>query len=1041
MNNDQGLSKIFSVLLLVAAATLGWMGLKDVGILGLGDRRVSAQVPADEQDVIARLWEDPLQAIQADLSQHDGGKGSHLDSGASSSKHTVEAMAAAVSRKVGSKTLCLLIVPIPDTPFPDDLETRLRLRYSVQMALASKNFAPDNRNALGYFKLSSSPDTSPPESEMYVPYEWFNPRSKSATNVVLVLWLPESRLSRAPLDLLKRLQDLLIPSARPPLLESYPYVFIIGPRSSDTLKKMVPAEGTTRNEAHDTLKDRLSIFSPQATTPDPLIGLAPQATWAGARDDFARKLHRNLTGLTNGFGAPNSWRYFHNFIAPDDQLTDLLAAELALRGVNLHTNSADKILILTEADTQYGRSLPLALQASLDSHRSKGIHYSPNCALSSSQTTQTIASYGEKPPVDPQLVIHRYLRGLDQQKGHERNTSGATRSSAKSPEEAMAAVLTKHGAMALGESQLDYVDRLAADLQRSTATGRIKAVGVLGGDLYDKLILLQSLRSRFPAAVFFTTDLDARLWHPDHLSFTRNLVVASAYGVRVTGQNDGDGGAQADELRIPPFRDGYQVAVFKACQAALSKAVDPGTEIAPRLQPFIFELGRNGPNELKPLTGSASTGAGAALREVWNAAKSPVLPKPTPGQNKGLFLFLFGGLLIVGMVLASRKASAWGNWVRTHRWILGWVAISVVLLGTFYSATLHFAGLPGGEIWAWKQGTSIWPTEMLRLLIACSVITTFIWAWQHYLRARGNLVAKYFLNTTALPVPPREDSKSISAATLFEDYMKRAGRRRRALRVSLATIAYLLLGFGMVLLVDGDMPARPHVRGGVAQTWDMVLLLLSITCFLSLVFYVLDAVLISAELLYRLSRKDTEWPAKLLEEQRNRFDVLPKDLAGYLDVRFAADKSEETGKLILIPFIIQFLFILSRNSYFDNWTWPGTLVAIFVCNILLACAGWMILRCCAKNIRLQALEKLRDSLDESARDLRRETADAVESPARTPKPKDRHDDLLRLQKLIAEEHRGAYSHLFQDPALFAVLLPSGMYGILFVLFRALFGGL
>ena len=51
--------------------------------------------------------------------------------------------------------------------------------------------------------------------------------------------------------------------------------------------------------------------------------------------------------------------------------------------------------------------------------------------------------------------------------------------------------------MPLDESQLEYVDRFAGELQGDSDTGKIKAVGIRGGDLYNELILLRSLRDRF----------------------------------------------------------------------------------------------------------------------------------------------------------------------------------------------------------------------------------------------------------------------------------------------------------------------------------------------------------------------------------------------------------------------------------------------------------------------------------------------------------------------------------------------------------------
>ena len=108
--------------------------------------------------------------------------------------------------------------------------------------------------------------------------------------------------------------------------------------------------------------------------------------------------------------------------------------------------------------------------------------------------------------------------------------------------------------MAFGEAQLDYVRRLAdhiahdlaypeddsggngsSDEERAELGGRPVAVGILGSDVYDKLLVLEALRDRLPRATFFTTDLDARLSHPDLYRRTRNLIVGSAYGLTVGG--------------------------------------------------------------------------------------------------------------------------------------------------------------------------------------------------------------------------------------------------------------------------------------------------------------------------------------------------------------------------------------------------------------------------------------------------------------------------------------------------------------------------
>jgi hypothetical protein len=111
-------------------------------------------------------------------------------------------------------------------------------------------------------------------------------------------------------------------------------------------------------------------------------------------------------------------------------------------------------------------------------------------------------------------------------------------------------------------------------------TGGIQAVGVLGSDLYDKLLVLQALRPLLPNARFFTTDLDALLLHPAEQKVTRNLLVASGFGLQLRPDVQG---------AIPPFRSNYQTAEFLAARIAVRSNKPPShcwTD-----SPRLFEIG------------------------------------------------------------------------------------------------------------------------------------------------------------------------------------------------------------------------------------------------------------------------------------------------------------------------------------------------------------------------------------------------------------------------------------------------------------------
>ena len=138
------------------------------------------------------------------------------------------------------------------------------------------------------------------------------------------------------------------------------------------------------------------------------------------------------------------------------------------------------------------------------------------------------------------------------------------------------------------------------------------------------------------------------------------------------------------------------------------------------------------------------------------------------------------------------------------------------------------------------------------------------------------------------------------------------------------------------------------------------------------------------------------------------------------------------------------MFILSRNSYFDHWTWPGVLLGIFGCTIVLACVAWFILRRAAHQLRKEAENRLEKALDETKRGMDKAKRRPVQTGGDQSSevlvtPREHHRHLLKLLKLIKDERRGAYAEFFQDPALIAAIFPAGLLGILVVLFRALFG--
>jgi hypothetical protein len=253
-------------------------------------------------------------------------------------------------------------------------------------------------------------------------------------------------------------------------------------------------------------------------------------------------------------------------IGSDSRLFDTLIEELERRQVRL---GWDAVILIGEWDSFYGRALPIEFRAAACAK----VATFTEAELKQIQVPTTIKSWCPTVPRAIDLQVQRsadyesltlnifrysYLSGLDgETSGGEsaKNVRGEP-PKANGAKDALAGGLRERPE---GTSQLDYVRALAMRIEDEGEGA--KAIGILGTDPYDAMLILKALRPAFPHAVFFTVDLDARHLHESEYKWTRNMVVASPFGLQL------DGGLQRD---VPPFRGSYQTATFFAVLRAVN---------------------------------------------------------------------------------------------------------------------------------------------------------------------------------------------------------------------------------------------------------------------------------------------------------------------------------------------------------------------------------------------------------------------------------------------------------------------------------------
>ncbi|MGD8377465.1 MAG: hypothetical protein PVF68_15140, partial [Acidobacteriota bacterium] len=930
------------------------------------------RAPEDFQQVHARLWEDPLVVMR----QHREWERALRGGKEAPEFHGIDELWDAVDPHQRSSLLVLPVV-IAGGPYAEDHESRLRTRYAVLSALGAARFIPRNAAELAYFLWDGTGNCPPGgQSCRGVPYEWWTLAAEGPSRSVLVLWLPDDRFDGEPFGNLRKLEDHLLRNewidAETLARFTDIHIRLIGPRTSDGLFAML----RETNCAERWLPEVLPV-SPWATYP-----------LASMRDELALL---DCPGLQGG----EAREPVERTILDDGVVLESMLTELRRRRAPRSADPAGAlVIIVSEWDTLYGRRMVRTLEKARDAMKED-----PGCV------DPALAS-GDDRPCDPweQIVHITYQRGLDGR------LPGDAAPAVPSGDDAGGA---GEFAQPIGRSRLDYALRLARAIETRYRDQEVAAIGVLGSDFYDKILILQALRPRFSRSLFFTTDLDARYLQSIHLPWSRNLLVASSFGLALRADEPsppsrdedgppgeegaarppGEGLDEADrrdethppaqdglptsvgreavrapaaefdgpdrhgeethppfrdaqtsvepetvrspegelddterqEETHPPFRDGYQTSMYLATLRALGEE-PAGLDLRSR----VYEIGRTRPV--------------LVARGVNDVVSHPTFRHPVGVGLLGLF-----GIAVVLWVVHLTAG------LHAVRWKA--LLLTVVLPAGLYG--LLFLVLNGSlgflEPFLLVEGVSLWPTELMRVLAFCLSLCLLAVSVR-YLAERNRETARMFEFGTSerkgwmarelLELMSRVSTRS--ADRLWHEYADRTGGRYCAAHVLVMCLLYFGVGFSLMQL--GPAPMVPF-RGAAAFWFDQAALIPGILAMILLIMYVLYQTLLCRSWVHALVNVE-EWPPSRIGTQG------PFDSTGYRAIRLVARQTRVIGRVTYYPFVILFLMILSRSTYFDRWDWPIPLIILIGLNsaYLLGCA--LVLRLEAEKLRRRAVRNL-----------------------------------------------------------------------------------
>ena len=1067
----------------------------------LNPTRPSMAVPrsldAQVETVRARLWQDPFAAVARH--QEAGGDGGHFPEWPEASPR--EPRKARPDR--------ILAVMLSAGPYDEQAERRLRSRHAVLSALGEEGYVPKDSEHIGYFRHDLEEEEeveckgphgaadareSDKPIEIDVPYEWLTDRRDGSPG--LLLWLDEGAFQDKPLTRLGHLVGTLRRCSRPDARFT-----LLGPYGSTTLRAMAEELRSCAKNANTECDETgrrlrgIQILSPSATIDGAL--LPPYTAESQPLDWRFRAFTRSPeTSLETRFLRTTG---------TDLDLAKALVAELILRGVDPQCRDKDDkqetlevkacnqpradpqpshVALISEWDTHYGRALPCAFLAAATDRG-----YTGDC-----QPAAPSASVATDEPD----WLHRfsYLRGFDGQLPKTPEEAAKSESRPSDTESVQPSPFERP----VGRRRLDYLQRLTGQLRRldrDLRRGRyeyselfpgdedepptriggdergLAAIGVLGSDVYDKLLILQALREEFQHIVFFTTDLDASLLHPTEYKATRNLIVAANFGLELAKKHQG---------KIPPFRDGYQTALFFSTRRALS--LDP-VRLAWRQPPArIYEIGRRGAFDL------SETVAAADDPEFAHPVRRDHLAREFPEKARLPFL----GVAILGLVFCLIYWCSYPPSRRSESKQRIRATTGALLLGGGVVLALLISNQgPDGEPFALFDGISVWPSLYLRHLAAILALHFLLMSWRsidqsdkdlrrNFLRQTGDaergraqaeasevrqrplwtgfpglaplwrgLLAlarlasgplrlarmsfhRFYSQGPAsattgaadtswartehairLPIISSDlDAPSAPAERILRTYLHRSRLSRRLYRVLPLSLVYFVACRLFIILTG-----QPNVpsRGEWSALASMGTLFVAVPMLIILIFWVVDATRLSGRLTADLSSCNTEWPNPTIEHFREILELRPELVHGWLNIQVIARHSVALGRLVYAPVIVIVLMIASRASYFDNWAFPPGLAIVICVSVLYALYCAASVRRSAEDARDAALRHYHSAL------IRYEGASDAKSCAQ----------IRLLIEEIANLRIGAFVPISQQPWVRAIALLFGGGGSLVLL--------
>ena len=308
------------------------------------------------------------------------------------------------------------------------------------------------------------------------------------------------------------------------------------------------------------------------------------------------------------------------------------------------------------------------------------------------------------------------------------------------------------------------------------------------------------------------------------------------------------------------------------------------------------------------------------------------------------------------------------------------------------------------EPFAFWEGVSMWPTEAIRYIALVLAFHFFMEVLKFPQELKTKLSNSFALSLSGEKNAPENDvisgRKFLKGRVLIHEWMEKI--MHAGLKNSFWFVVWLIVVIGLILCFGAT---NTPYRGDWVWWLDKVLSVFWVVVFNLLLIWVLGIVIRLADAIQKINDNENGvvWPDAVCLWYRDTLEINMVNLHNWVTVRVIGELTEQVSKLLLYPFVVVALLILSRYSYFDKWVMQPGLQVMFC--LVVAALVW-----CDYRLKSVAVEAKNTAIKQLKRRM------ILQGD---------NDQGKRLEKLVAmtEEYAAdAYKPFLQRPLFLGLLV-------------------